>query len=190
MNDEKKQLRAHFKQLRAAIPQSERSAIDSAIAQQVCALDAFAQADLVLPYLSFGAEVETRTIIQTAWQKGKTVALPRCVPGTRYMKWYRQDSFEGLVTSNLGVEEPAEDPAREINPADFEHALCLVPGLTFDKQGYRLGYGGGFYDTFLATFHGVSVGLCRTCQLSEKVAFLDAHDLPVDCVISEAGQET
>ena len=182
---DKQAWRKDFKDQRAAIPAQQRVQIDKAITAQVLALPEFEACDLLLPYVSFGAEIETRDIIRAAWEAGKTVALPRCVPGTRSMKWYKVDSFEGLVKSSLGVEEPAENPANEIDPSAFKHALCLVPGLAFDAQGFRMGYGGGFYDTFLHGFTGTSVGLCRRAQVCEKVPALEPHDLPVSFVITE-----
>ena len=182
---DKQAWRKHFKDQRAAIPEQQRVKIDKAITAQLVALPEFVACDLLLPYLSFGAEIETRDIIRAAWEASKTVALPRCVPGTRSMKWYKVDSFEGLVKSSLGVEEPEEDSAREVDPATFNHALCLVPGLSFDAQGFRMGYGGGFYDTFLKGFTGTSVGLCRRAQLSDKIPALEPHDLPVNFVITE-----
>ena len=182
---EKQEWRTHFKELRAQIPVPERKRIDAAIAQRVCNLDAFQSCDLLLAYLSFGAEIETRDIIRAAWEGGKIVALPRCVPGTRNMKWYQISTFDGLVKSSLGVEEPADDPAYEVDPAAFSQVLCLVPGLTFDARGFRMGYGGGFYDAFLRDFSGTSVGLCRRAQLSDTVPALEVHDLPVNIVVTE-----
>ena len=182
---DKQAWRKHFKDQRAAIPEQQRVQIDKAITARLVALPEFVACDLLLAYLSFGVEIETRDIIRTAWEAGKTVALPRCVPGTRSMKWYQIESFEGLVKSSLGVEEPAEDPTNEIAPSAFELALCLVPGLSFDAQGFRMGYGGGFYDTFLKGFTGTSVGLCRRAQLCEKIPALEPHDLPVNFVITE-----
>lgn len=184
---DKQELREQFKQLRSGIPAEERARMDAGIEQQVLGLPEFAAADALLAYLSFGAEVETRGIIEAAWAAGKTVALPRCVPGTRTMVWYLVDSFDGLVRSPIGVEEPAEDPTREVDPAGLGAALVLVPGLTFDAQGFRMGYGGGFYDVFLAGpgAHAVSVGLCREVQLSDRVQALDQHDLPVRIVATE-----
>ena len=182
---DKQALRKHFKDQRTAIPEQQRVQIDKAITAQLVALPEFEACDLLLPYLSFGVEIETRDIIRAAWEVGKTVALPRCVPGTRSMKWYQVESFEGLVKSSLGVEEPAEDSTNEIDPSAFAHALCLVPGLAFDTQGFRMGYGGGFYDTFLKGFTGTSVGLCRRAQLCDKVPALEPHDLPVNFVITE-----
>ena len=72
-------------------------------------------------------------------------------------------------------------------PAVLPLALALVPGLAFDAAGFRLGYGGGFYDTFLADFPGTTVGLCRTCQLSAVPLPRGPYDLPVGLVVTEDG---
>ena len=182
----KKLRRSELRKARAALKPEERQAIDSGIAAQLLALSEYEQADLLLPYLSFGAEVDTRAIIRDAWGRGKTVALPRCVEGTRNMRWFKVESFDGLVKSPLGVEEPACNPAFKIDPASMEGAIVLVPGLEFDRAGYRLGYGGGFYDVFLSTFDGISIGLCRDRFLCDEPIECDAHDLPVTMVISES----
>ena len=182
---DKDALRAQFKRVRSAIPAQERARIDSEIARRVQELPEYAQADALLPYLSFGSEVDTRALIRDAWEQGKVVVLPRCVPGTRRMEWHRVDSFDGLVTSSFGVEEPADDPATLVQPDDFTAPVVLVPGLTFDAQGYRMGYGGGFYDVFLSRFSGISVGLCRSCQQSERIECRDEYDLPVGIVVTE-----
>lgn len=184
---DKAQMRAYFKAVREELSVGERGAIDEAIAHNVAALPAFAGADAVFAYLSFGAEVDTRGLIEGAWEAGKTVCLPRVVPGTREMRWRIADSLDGLVLSSFGVEEPPDDPSQEVRPADFAHPVALVPGLAFDRAGFRLGYGGGFYDTFLPAFPGASIGLARTCQLVERLAVRDAHDAPVDVVVTEDG---
>ena len=106
--------------------------------------------------------------------------------GTRKMRWYRVESLDGLVRSRYGVDEPAEDPAFEVDPSQSENAVALVPGLEFDRQGYRLGYGGGFYDTFLSAFPGVSVGLCRSKFLQDDPIDRDVHDLSVGIIATDA----
>ena len=179
-DERRRQLRAARKELGA----EARSAADAAIAQQVVTLPEYEKAATIFPYLSFGDEVDTRQIIRDAWSRGKTVALPRCVPGTRLMRWYAVDSFEGLVKSSFGVDEPAEDPQREVDPTQVDNALVLVPGLEFDMLGYRLGYGGGFYDVFLSSFNGISVGLCRDQFLQASPIRHDEHDLPANVVVS------
>lgn len=183
----KEELRARMKAVRRAIPAGERAAIDAAIRDRVCATPSFQEADVVLTYLSFGAEIDTRGIIERAWQLGKAVALPRCV-GPRRMRWFRVESFDNLETSSFGVDEPRIDEAAEQQLATGENMVALVPGLAFDARGYRLGYGGGFYDTLLADFVGTSVGLCRKAQFVESLEALGVigeFDLPVKRVITE-----
>ena len=180
-------MRAQFKAVREGLSVGERCAIDEAIARNVAALPEFAAADGVFTYLSFGAEVDTRELIQRAWEAGKTVCLPRVVPSTREMRWYAVESFDGLVRSSFGVEEPPDDPSREVRPAVFACPVALVPGLAFDREGFRLGYGGGFYDTFLPAFPGTSIGLIRACQLVDRLSVRDIHDAPVNIVALEQG---
>ena len=188
VDERKRTLRKRLRIVRKGLGAAARASIDGGIERHVIALPEFAGADVLLAYLDFGAEVRTRGIIQAAWDVGKAVALPWCVPGTHDMRWYRVSSFEALVRSRLGVEEPVPNDKDEQRLNTGERMLSLVPGLTFDPSGYRLGYGGGFYDTFLARFDGVSVGLCREAQMSEDLRALgvvDAHDLPVRLVVSE-----
>ena len=184
----KKELRRKFRTIRKELGEDGRAALDARIEDNLAALPEFAETDVLLAYLDFGPEVRTRGIIQRAWDAGKVVALPWCVPGTHEMRWFRITSFDGLVKSSLGVEEPEPLDENEQLLGTGEAMLVLVPGLTFDAAGYRLGYGGGFYDTFLAKFDGVSVGLCREAQYSEDLVaegIIDAHDLPVQLVVTE-----
>ncbi len=184
----KRETRRRLIQLRRGLGKPERARIDAAIEERLCSLEDFDAAEVLLTYLDFGSEVRTRGIIERAWAAKKTVALPRCAPGSREMRWYRVTGFDGLVRSGLGVEEPPANAENEQPIGAGERTLAIVPGLTFDKRGYRLGYGGGFYDTFLAGFDGVSVGLCREAQLSEdlrEACVVDQHDLPVHLVMTE-----
>lgn len=181
----KEALRDAAKALRRSISAHERDAVDAAIRDQVLGSFAFQEADIVLTYLSFGAEVDTRGIIEAAWMRGKKVALPRCV-GPRLMRWFEIDGFEHLERSAFGMQEPGIDVDCEVDPTSCTRAIAIVPGLSFDNEGYRLGYGGGYYDAFLAEFNGVSMGLCRHAQLSDESLPRDEHDRHVDIVVTEA----
>ena len=188
VDSRKRELRAHFKGVRKDLGENGRAAIDASIEANLCSLPEFEDAEVLLAYLDFGPEVRTRGIIQAAWDVGKTVALPWCVPGTHEMRWFKVASFDGLVKSSLGVEEPEPNDETEQLLRTGQRMLTLVPGLTFDAAGYRLGYGGGFYDTFLAKFDGISVGLCREAQFSDDLraeGIIDAHDLPAQLVVTE-----
>ena len=184
----KKELRRRFRTIRKELGEAGRSAIDARIEANLVSLPEFSEMDVLLAYLDFGPEVRTRGIIQRAWDAGKTVALPWCVPGTHEMRWFIITAFDDLVRSSLGVEEPVPNDETEQLLGTGERMIALVPGLTFDAAGYRLGYGGGFYDTFLAKFDGVSVGLCREAQFSNNLVaegIIDAHDLPAQLVVTE-----
>lgn len=186
----KKRMRVRLSGLREMMGAEGRAIADAAIAEKVCAHPAYDQADTVFTYLSVGSEVDTRAIIRDAWAKGKTVAVPRCVPHSNRMEWYRICDFEGLEDGAFGIEEPPADPARQMDvpPVGSDaaaHSVALVPGYTFDREGYRLGYGGGFYDVFLPTFGGASLGLCRHVQFSEEPLPHHEADIPVDHVICD-----
>ena len=152
----------------------------------ITALPEWGRSRLLLTYLAMGSEVETRAIIQAAWEAGKLVALPRVI-GPHQMTWYQVDDLDGLEKSKFGVLEPPAQRRAEVNPKDAgTHALAIVPGLAFDRRGYRLGYGGGFYDSFLAAFAGTSVGICRESTLVDKLTVVEKYDVPVDVVITES----
>ena len=199
----KAELRRTYRELRASMGEEARVAADAAIARRVMDLPAFQDADIVFTYLSFGEEVDTRALIEEAWRLGKTVALPR-VTGMREMRWFAVEGFDGLETSRYGIDEPPMDETREVLPRGRRdgdddgdgggagsgassdgrpRAIAIVPALTFDPQGYRIGYGGGFYDAFLGDFVGTSIGLCRARQMSREPLPHDAHDVPVDLVV-------
>lgn len=182
---EKEEVRAHYKQMRDSLSEEERWNSDDIIIGRFLELNAYKNAEYILTYLSMGSEVETRGIIQQAWEDGKTVALPRCIPSTNKMEWYRVDSLDNLVETALGIWEPVRDPECFVDVNAIKHALCVVPGLTFDRVGYRLGYGGGYYDVFLADFMGISVGLCRDDFISEQSLRYESHDVSVDMVLTE-----
>ncbi len=186
--DARKQvLRARLKRVREALDDVDRASMDARIARHVRMLAPYSDADTLLTYLSVGCEVDTYELIRTAWEDHKVVALPRCVPASREVTWHLVSSFDGLVCGAFGILEPRpETPAVAADACG--RALAIVPGLAFDRRGYRLGYGGGFYDTFLSSFAGVSVGLCRTCTLHDDLAavgVVETHDVPVDVVVTE-----
>lgn len=184
--ERKRELRRRYKEVRGALGKDGRARRDAAIADGVTRLPEYLAADTVLTYLSVGDEVDTRALVRDTWVRGKSVALPWCVPGTRRMRWFYVSSLDGLVRSPFGVEEPVPDPAREVDPKAGPGALAVVPGLSFDERGYRMGYGGGFYDVFLAEFAGASIGLCREPQMAPVGTLaLDEHDVPVDVVVTE-----
>lgn len=188
----KKELRKRLRQARKDLGSEARERADAGIASRVLSLSEWQRSQIVLVYLSVGEEVDTRGLVRQAWVAGKVVAIPRVVPHTRLMEWYRIDDFDRLERSSFGVEEPLAEPDRLLDVAREAEAggsiLAVVPGLTFDGHGFRMGYGGGFYDTLLTDFSGTSVGICREAQLTDNLAAMGVvgeHDLGVDVVVTE-----
>lgn len=185
---DKKQLRTQLLALRRGLGPSVRAEVDARIAVAVTATEEWREALAILTYLSVRDEVDTRELVRLAREDGKVVAAPR-VTGPRSLAWYRVEAGDELEVSAMGIEEPAARGERRVDPACLgERSVALVPGLAFDEMGYRLGYGGGFYDTFLGRFRGVSIGLCRDAALMPSLAdmgALEVHDRAVGIVATE-----
>lgn len=186
IDETKKALRAQFKRIRDELSEGERKMIDAQIAAQVQKHPAFRDADVVFAYISVGTEVDTRELIAAAWASGKVVAAPRVI-GPRRMTWHRLSSFDDLILSSFGVLEPAGDDGTRVDACGSERSVALVPGHVFDAEGYRIGYGGGFYDTFLTAFAGTSLGIIRSVQTVPTLDCRGAYDLPVNAVVTEQG---
>lgn len=112
------------------------------ITKRIAALPAFKRAQRVLAYADYNHEVITRYLIEEAWLAGKEVAVPKVVG--KDMVFYRLKDFSQLKPGYYGIPEPEEGET-----VDWEDALMIMPGVAFDKENHRVGYGGGFYDRYL-----------------------------------------
>lgn len=182
----KTQLREQYKTIREEIPPRQKIRWDNAILRHLAALSAYRECSTLLCYVSIGSEIDTIPILEDAWSKGKQVAVPYCVPDTRIIEFYVIESMNDLAPGTYGVREP--NPNEAIKLTGFANSLCILPGLAFDNKGYRLGYGGGYYDRFLSgSFAGSpTVGLCYgVCTVERLVR--GAFDRPCDYLITETG---
>ncbi|MDR2908589.1 MAG: 5-formyltetrahydrofolate cyclo-ligase [Oscillospiraceae bacterium] len=186
VDEQKKELRARFSAMRRAIDPGERKKLDEKISAHFLGLPVWRDCETLLIYVSLPGEIDTAAIIEKTMSAGKSVAVPFCVPGTRIIEFYLIESVGRLKTGAFGVREP--DPEREERLVDFSLSACFVPGLAFDSEGYRLGYGGGYYDRFLAgPFAGrPTVGACYRAFITGEIP-RDIYDLPCDTVITEEG---
>lgn len=191
--DKKRRLRTELLAHRDGLAYEERVRIDRAIIERVLGQPEIAACDLLLCYCSIGSEVDTRALIEAMIGRGAAVALPRCGTddqGARRLWWHRVMSLDDLVSGAYGIPEPPNMASTEVEPAAYAHAVAIVPGLAFDAHGCRLGYGGGYYDRFLAGFSGCAIGLARESSLVPSLAHegvLEPHDRPVDLVVTELG---
>lgn len=153
----KQRLRADCKEKRKALSEEEKARLDRKIANKFLNLFQYREAKVLFCYVSTEIEVDTFQILRRALEQGKTVAVPRCIDGTREMEFYVITDLTQLEPGAFGVLEP--NPALCEKWTDLSDGLCVIPALSYDLSGYRLGYGKGYYDRFLSRFSGETVGL-------------------------------
>lgn len=184
---DKSSLRSNYLMARRTIPERTRAQSDASIAGALRAFPLFAEASLVLTYVSRAAEVSTLGLIDELLAEGRRVAVPRVSASAHAMTFHEIFSLDELAPGALRILEPPADAPALTDPARLAGSVCLVPGLVFDGAGHRVGYGGGYYDRFLALYPGDKIGLARTTMLSSNPLPSDAHDVPVDFIATESG---
>lgn len=168
--------------------QPDPDAVSLEIARRLLGFPEFLAARAVMSYVDMRTEVRTGAILDAAWRMGKRLYVPWCAPGYDILP-YCIEGREELEPGTFGVLEPAGSvraaPERLGRIEDLD--LIVVPGLAFDPQGRRIGYGKGYYDNFLrrATARTLVVALAYQCQLAERVP-ATGHDIPVDLVLTES----
>lgn len=182
----KRTLRERYKLVRERMPAEKQRICDARIRGRIVHLPEYRACKTLLCFVSTAIEVDTHRLIQSALANGKIVAVPYCLDGTRKMHFHRISSLEDLSIRTFGVLEP--DPAKSERISDFTGSLCILPGLAFDNAGFRLGYGGGYYDRFLSKVYrpagGVTVGVCYTSCMSHRLP-RGRFDVPCDILITE-----
>ena len=178
---EKGELRRRVRERLAALTPEELVRSDDALFTRFLALPQVKEAKTVFAFQGIPArEPDTARLIGELIRRGKTVGLPRMLPERR-MEVRRYAPDRPLVKASFGILEPGEDcpllPREEIG-------LALVPALCYDRRGYRLGFGGGYYDRWLEGFSGVKIGLCRGVVLQDRVP-VEAHDARADLLVTE-----
>ena len=171
-------------ELRQMIRTQKRQMTPEAIAEksqklleQFVATDAYRNATTIYGYMNYNQEVRTIPILEQALRDGKRVAIPKCYGDE--MRFIYMEDLSAVEKSSCGIPEPiADEPV-----ANDETALVLMPGLAFDPEGHRIGYGGGFYDRYLcAQPNHPTVALCFDFQMLPALE-TEEFDIPVDLVL-------
>lgn len=179
----KDKLRRLSKDYRLSLSKEEKARIDRKIENKFLNMWQYRDAECILLYVSTDIEVDTRYIIETALKDGKRVAVPKCVEGTRNMEFYLIDGFSCLESGMFSVLEPLAEKCERLE--DFTGAVCIVPALMFDLSGYRLGFGKGYYDRFLAKFSGKTLGLCYNECVKESLPH-GKYDRRVEKIVTQS----
>ncbi len=185
IRNKKNAFRKQYKKIRADI--SDKDVKSRQIAENLLESMSYKYAKVILVYYAKADEPDTVLIAETALRDGKAVYFPKSY-ADGIMKFYRAYSLEELDDGMFGIKEPNEN-AEEYTPCGTAE-LCIVPGVCFDHNGYRIGYGKGYYDRFLSKFKGISAGLAFSeCISDEPVPFEKRHDKQLNLIISEKGLE-
>lgn len=176
----KTELRRLYRSVRKSITKNEKSDFDKRIFIRLINSALYRNSDCILIYVSVNDEADTSDIIKYALDDGKIVAVPYCV-GDK-MDFLIISSLKDLSDGEFGI--PTANPEKCSLVTDFKNTLCIVPGLSFDRFGNRLGYGGGYYDRFLSDKYLVTVGITYERCLSEFLQS-EKHDVIIDYILTE-----
>ena len=174
---DKKELRAMIRAKKRAMTEEQIETASCQLGEMFAACYAYRQAKTIYGYLPYNQEVRTIPMLERALAEGKRVAVPK-VFGDQ-MKFIYMTDLSRVEKGYAGIPEPIDDK----QVADDPTALVLMPGLAFDSDGHRIGYGGGFYDKFLAEEPDhPTVALCYDFQMLPQLE-TEEFDVPVDCVL-------
>ena len=173
----KKELRDSIRAKKRAMTSEEIERRSARLGELFVQSEAYRNARTIYGYLPYNQEVRTVPMLERALKEGKRVAVPKCYGDE--MKFIYLDDLTQVEKGYAGIPEPiADGPV-----ADDETALVLMPGLAFDPQGHRIGYGGGFYDKFLAKEpNHPTLALCYEFQMLPHLD-TEEFDIPVDTVL-------
>ncbi|AEE97348.1 5-formyltetrahydrofolate cyclo-ligase [Mahella australiensis] len=186
MSKEKKLIRQAVLEKRSRLTPLEAAQKSEAICRAVVATRTFVSARFIMAYIDARNEVQTECIIRQAWAEGKRLAVPVCIPQTHTLLVSELTSFEELRDGFYGIKEPMEEYMRPASPEQLD--IIIVPAVAYDRRGYRIGYGGGYYDRFLSSLDKdiVTIGIAFDIQIVGEVP-VQPFDIPVDMVITESG---
>lgn len=185
MLTDKKELRTNMLEMRRNLSWQDVQIKSHQINETLLTHTAFTCAKTILLYLPIKKEPNSLTIIKAAWKQEKQVLVPVTQPKEKSLLLSRLDSLKELTEGYHGIPEPKQSCIRPVDPLSVD--LCLLPGVAFDQRGYRLGYGGGYFDRFLPTLRSdcLKIALAYDFQIIDSLEHFP-YDIPVDMIITES----
>lgn len=172
----KKELRKSTKNQLKSL--TDKYAKENLIIEKLMQHQQFKNAQSIGITLSMEHEIDTRFIIRYAQLLGKTVFVPKCDYSEKQMYFTYYTSPDDMVKDSFGIDVMKHDDGNNEQPE-----LLIVPGVRFNESGYRIGYGGGYYDKYLSTFEGHTISLVFEVQMGDVI--IEPHDIPVAYIITE-----
>lgn len=181
----KRELRKQIFQRRDRLSGEEIREYSRQIARRLYGLPEYRESRVIMFFLSFRSEVDTRSMVEESLARGKEVLVPKALPDSREMIASRLlDCREDLAPGAYGIPEPKESALRVVDPLQID--LLIVPGVAFSEDGRRLGYGGGYYDRFFGRLRPEVplLALAFELQIVPEVP-VQPWDRPVDLIVTE-----
>ena len=179
VTEQKAQLRAHCCAIRKSLGEETRAQASASICTRIEDWRVFQQSDVILTYMPIKSEADLTLLL--ARHPQKRWALPRIIPEENHRMVFHPYDANHLIQHSFGMAEPSPD-LPIISPDEIQ--LTLAPGLAFDRHGWRLGYGGGYFDRFLKNFRGVSAGIVFDALLLDDVPH-GAFDVSMQWIVTE-----
>ncbi len=187
LRERKNKIREKFKALRRDMDPELKAAYDRKICQRFMSLASYRFADSLLLYAPLKYEIDIMPIAEDALKRGKTIAFPLCDPEKHTMIYHIVSDLSQLKAGSYGIREPDPSlPVYDPIARKEENSVCFVPALVFDRNGFRIGYGKGFYDRYLSSFSGAKMGVeYSTCVVNTLPR--GRFDAAVDFLVTEKG---
>lgn len=182
---EKKFIRQKMIEERNSLTSLEVQGKSHEVAQLFLALPEYKKATTILTYLATRNEIETTTLIKNSWLQHKDILVPICQPSDKSIIPSKLVSFTDIITGHWNIPEPRPETIQPVSSSKID--LVVLPGMAFDLQGNRIGYGAGYFDRFLLKIPAdcPKIALTYDFQVVQSIV-PEKHDIPVDIIVTES----
>ena len=185
IREQKNALRTEYRAKRKALDPEVKAQMDAAVCKRLATLVSVRYASEILSFSPLAGEIDVAEFNQFVLDSGKRLYLPRCVKGTPEMNFHLVSGMDELSRGSFSINEPSAD-APIWNEQSGVSCAVIIPAMSYDRRGYRLGYGKGYYDRYLSDKDAVKIGICYTDFIAEHIPN-GRFDLAVDIIVTEKG---
>lgn len=190
LREQKNEIRARYKALRRGMAPTVKQEYDRTICNRFLSLASYRYAEVLLFYSPLPGEIDIMPIARDALSRGKKIAFPLCQTESNTMTYHYITDLSQLKPGSFGISEPSPElEMYDVRSSENVSSICFVPALAYDKAGYRIGYGKGYYDRFLAEFKGSRIGVVYSDFILPSVP-RGKFDLNVNVLVTEKGVKT